>query len=73
MGKLTFSTEDILGYGAFGTVFRGKLEGTIDDVAIKRIDKTKVTNDFEIKFLEIVGCHENIVRFYHKEEDTNFM
>ena len=39
VGKLTFSRDDFLGKGGFGTVFRGKLERTIDDLAIKRIEK----------------------------------
>ena len=39
MGKLTFSRDDLLGKGGYGTVFRGKLERTIDDLAIKRIEK----------------------------------
>ena len=74
VGKLTFSTKDILGYGAFGTVFRGKLEGTIDDVAIKRIDKTELKKDFfEIEIYPKIQQHPNIVRFHHVEKDEDFV
>ena len=74
VGKLTFSRDDFLGKGGYGTVFRGKLEGTTIDVAIKRIDKTELKKDFfEIEIYPKIQQHPNIVRFHHVEKDEDFV
>ena len=74
IGKLSFTRDDQLGVGSFGTVYRGKYKNKdVIDVAVKRILKEKVTSDFETTFLAKIASHPNILRYYHKEEDEDFV
>ena len=73
IGELSFNREEVLGKGAFGNVYKGKYKDTID-VAIKRILKENATD--ELRAAEIflhIETHDNIVRYYHMEEDDDFM
>ena len=75
IGKLSFYRTDTLGEGSFGTVYQGKFQEPLEtavDVAIKRILKQKF-NRFEAEIFLRIGKHPNIVRFYHVEEDDDFM
>ena len=71
IGELSFNRQDELGGGAFGKVFQGKFRDTID-VAIKRILKEEV-NTFEVEIFLGIEKHPNIVRYYHIEEDDDFV
>jgi len=72
VGQLSFSRNDVLGSGSFGTVYKGKFKGTID-VAIKRILREKVTSDVETVVMAEIQSHPNVLRYYCVEEDDDFM
>lgn len=65
--------EDILGYGAHGTVvFKGMLEGR--QVAVKRMLKTyHASADREISLLIESDGHPNVVRYFLKELRGDFV
>ena len=73
IGKLSFHRTQVLGVGSYGTVYRGQFEETIDVIAVKRMDKSRLNSDFEIKEFPQIPLHPNVVRFYHFEEDGDFM
>ena len=56
-----FCTERI-GIGRFGTVFPGKLKDVVEEVAIKRMEKTKVRVDFGLYVKR--NEHPNIITYY---------
>ena len=71
IGKLSFSRSDFLGKGRYGSVFYGKLEGTLD-VAVKRVEKR--FTQVESKSLLKADGHPNIARYFcTKENDPEFM
>uniref|UniRef100_A0A9J2PEC5 Protein kinase domain-containing protein n=1 Tax=Ascaris lumbricoides TaxID=6252 RepID=A0A9J2PEC5_ASCLU len=70
--KLVYQEEDILGSGAFGAVFRGKMKASDNrevDVAIKKLKMVAPEADLrqpwisEIEILQIIS-HPNVARFY---------
>ena len=65
IGKLSFSRGDFIGRGRYGTVFRGKLEGSLN-VAIKRLEK-RFTQVESHSLLKADG-HPNIIRYFSTEE-----
>jgi len=63
----------ILGLGSGGTVvFEGEFRGRA--VAVKRmlVQHNKVANK-EIQFLQKVDLHPNLITYFDKEEDDNFV
>jgi serine/threonine protein kinase len=67
IGKLVVYLNKPLGEGSYGKVFQGLFENKVK-VAVKRIDKSKVTFD-EQDILIKVDTHEHIVRYYCTEID----
>jgi len=65
--KFSIDKNTILGRGGFGCVFKGKFRDR--DVAIKRVFREEIC---EMPWIwELV--HENVIRFFHKEEDFVFV
>jgi hypothetical protein len=69
---------DLLGSGRFGNVFRCTLDGE-PGFAVKRVDALKASLvSKEIEVLTLVrktdeGGHPNVVKYFSKEEDTDFV
>ncbi|KFK40164.1 hypothetical protein AALP_AA3G339000 [Arabis alpina] len=68
----------LLGHGQFGYTYVATDKKTGDCVAVKKIDKAKMTIPIavedvkrEVKILEALTGHENVVRFYNAFEDKN--
>ena len=76
VGKLSYSRENIIGQGAFGTVFEGFLEDT-KPVAVKRIQKSCTSSDepFVTREIDIMltAAHPNILRILCFEMNDDFM
>jgi serine/threonine-protein kinase/endoribonuclease IRE1 len=72
VGQLSFSRNDVMGSGSFGTVYKGKFMGTID-VAIKRILREKVTSQVETVVMTQIKSHPNVLRYFCVEEDEDFV
>lgn len=71
IGKVSFSRSDFLGRGRFGSVFRGKLNNTLD-IAVKRVEKRLVHIEADTFFR--ADGHANIIRHYcTKDKDVEFM
>ncbi|KAN0023091.1 hypothetical protein ACTFIU_009174 [Dictyostelium citrinum] len=73
IGKLEIITNKILGTGSCGTiVYEGKMEGR--KVAVKRMLSQFVKfADREVSILLHSDEHTNVVRYYAKEEDDEFI
>ncbi|KAM9972384.1 hypothetical protein ACTFIW_007444 [Dictyostelium discoideum] len=73
IGKLEIITNKILGTGSCGTiVYEGKMEGR--KVAVKRMLSQFVKfADREVSILIHSDEHTNVVRYYAKEEDDEFI
>ena len=73
MNKISYNKNDILGEGGFGQVFRGRYDWK--DVAVKKIQIRKCEEAMyarEEGFLTR-NKHPNILEFFHKEQDDNFV
>ncbi|XP_019557207.3 serine/threonine-protein kinase/endoribonuclease IRE1 [Aedes albopictus] len=72
VGKINFNTQDVLGKGCEGTfVFRGTFEKR--EVAVKRILPGCFTlADREVALLRESDTHENVVRYFCTEQDSQF-
>jgi len=71
--KLLISTNDIIGKGSHGIVFKGKFEyvgDSVVEVAVKRLDRFR--NKIEVEILRLVNSHPNILRYYATERDNDF-
>ena len=66
--ELKYNVKGELGSGGYGTVFKGKYvvveSGEEIDVAVKRIDPTRVEKLLEDEILAKVGNHPNVIHFY---------
>jgi len=76
VGALAVETASILGLGSHGTiVFKGSLDGR--PVAVKRMLRTlhsqNASIDREISLLIESDGHQNVVKYYVKEETSNFV
>ncbi|CAN6247354.1 unnamed protein product [Urochloa humidicola] len=70
----------LLGHGQFGYTFAATDRLSGDRVAVKRIDKSKMTRPVavedvkrEVKILKALKGHENIVHFYNAFEDDSYV
>ncbi|OEL19701.1 Calcium-dependent protein kinase 16 [Dichanthelium oligosanthes] len=70
----------LLGHGQFGYTFAATERQSGDRVAVKRIDKSKMTRPVavedvkrEVKILKALKGHENIVHFYNAFEDDSYV
>ena len=71
IGSLSFNqSEDFLGQGRFGSVFKGKYQN-LREVAIRRVEK-KVTS-VDLKALFKVQGHPNIVNYPYTKDVGEFM
>ena len=76
IGKITFDKNKKIGFGSHGTVvFHGNFEERT--AAVKRIPKDFIVlAEKEIQLLTQLSeemCHKNIVRYYGKEEDHEYI
>ncbi|VVB10075.1 unnamed protein product [Arabis nemorensis] len=70
----------LLGHGQFGFTYVATDNRNDDRVAVKRIDKAKMTLPIEVedvkrevKILQALGGHENVVGFHNVFEDKNYV
>ncbi|XP_078177746.1 calcium-dependent protein kinase 4 isoform X1 [Carex rostrata] len=75
-----YSMGKLLGHGQFGYTFCATDRNTGDRVAVKRIDKIKMTKPVaiedvkkEVRILCSLRGHENIVHFFNAFEDDSFV
>lgn len=72
VGKISFSSSDILGHGTAGTfVFRGSFDGR--RVAVKRIlPECFEVAEREVQLLRESDTHPNVIRYFCTERDRLF-
>ena len=72
LGHLTVNTERVLGYGGHGTmVYQGKFHDR--NVAVKRMLREFYDiASHEVNLLLESDDHPNVIRYYDKEEDSQF-
>jgi len=71
--KIDFDENKLLGKGSGGTcVFEGHLHGR--QVAVKRmLRQHQAVAQLEIELLQRVDLHPNLLTYFHKEADRNFI
>ncbi|KAG0452697.1 hypothetical protein HPP92_025361 [Vanilla planifolia] len=75
-----YAIGKLLGHGQFGYTFVATDRVNGDTVAVKRIDKAKMVLPIavedvkrEVKILQALKGHENVVHFYNAFEDDNYV
>ncbi|ESQ53480.1 hypothetical protein EUTSA_v10027243mg [Eutrema salsugineum] len=75
-----YTIGKLLGHGQFGFTYVATDNVNEDRVAVKRIDKAKMTVPIEVedvkrevKILQALGGHENVVAFHNVFEDKNYV
>ncbi|XP_020245168.1 calcium-dependent protein kinase 18 isoform X1 [Asparagus officinalis] len=75
-----YSIGKLLGHGQFGYTFVATDKRNGDRVAVKRIDKNKMTLPIavedvkrEVRILKALRGHENVVHFHNAFEDTSYI
>ncbi|KAJ0240754.1 Calcium-dependent protein kinase 18 [Hirschfeldia incana] len=75
-----YTIGKLLGQGQFGFTYAATDNNNGDRVAVKRIDKAKMTQPIEIedvkrevKILQALGGHENVVGFHNVFEDKSYV
>ncbi|XP_076919377.1 calcium-dependent protein kinase 28-like [Bidens hawaiensis] len=76
----SYTTGKLLGHGQFGYTYVAVDKAKGDRVAVKKIDKNKMVLPIavedvkrEVKILQALNGHENVVKFYNAFEDDNFV
>ncbi len=76
IGRLSYSREDRLGTGSFGSVFRGKFRENEEkpeiEVAIKRIEQIE-GKEVEKIVMGDIEPHPNVLQYYCVEEEDDFI
>ncbi|KAL8200390.1 hypothetical protein R6Q57_011729 [Mikania cordata] len=75
-----YTTGKLLGHGQFGYTYAAVDKANGDRVAVKKIDKNKMVLPIavedvkrEVKILQELSGHENVVKFYNAFEDDSFV
>ncbi|KAI7729751.1 hypothetical protein M8C21_033665 [Ambrosia artemisiifolia] len=75
-----YTTGKLLGHGQFGYTYVAVDKANGDRVAVKKIDKNKMVLPIavedvkrEVKILQALNGHENVVKFYNAFEDDSFV
>ncbi|GMI94032.1 calcium-dependent protein kinase 16 [Hibiscus trionum] len=75
-----YTIGKLLGHGQFGYTYVATEKGNGDRVAVKKIDKEKMVAPVavedvkrEVKILEALKGHENVVQFYNAFEDASYV
>lgn len=75
-----YTIGKLLGHGQFGYTFVATDKSNGDRVAVKRIDKKKMTTSVavedvkrEVKIFKALTGHENVVQFYNAFEDDTYV
>ncbi|XP_076955295.1 calcium-dependent protein kinase 28-like [Bidens hawaiensis] len=75
-----YSVGKLLGHGQFGYTYVATDKATGDRIAVKKIDKNKMilpaaVEDVkrEVKILQALSGHENVVQFYNAFEDDSYV
>ncbi|KAL8152012.1 hypothetical protein V2J09_021820 [Rumex salicifolius] len=75
-----FTIGKLLGHGQFGYTYVATDKSTGERVAVKKIDKNKMVLQIavedvkrEVKILQELTGHENVVQFYDAFEDENYV
>ncbi|XP_043712574.1 calcium-dependent protein kinase 18-like isoform X1 [Telopea speciosissima] len=75
-----YSTGKLLGHGQFGYTFVATDKSNGERVAVKRIEKNKMILPIavedvkrEVKILQALTGHENVVQFYNAFEDESYV
>ncbi|KAF5180571.1 Calcium-dependent protein kinase [Thalictrum thalictroides] len=75
-----YTIGKLLGHGQFGYTFVATDKSNGDRVAVKRIDKKKMTLPIavedvkrEVKIFQALTGHENVVQFYNAFEDDSYV
>ena len=72
IGKLNFCRSDLIGKGRYGSVFKGRYDRYMVDVAVKRLDK--YDSQVESDILWKASGHPNVIRYFClKDIDVEFM
>ncbi|KAK8940447.1 Calcium-dependent protein kinase 28 [Platanthera zijinensis] len=78
--EIRYAIGKLLGHGQFGYTFVATDRANGDRVAVKRIEKAKMVLPIavqdvkrEVKILQALKGHENIVHFYNAFEDENYV
>lgn len=78
--KNKYSIGKLLGHGQFGYTYVATDKVNGDRVAVKKIDKNKMTLPIavedvkrEVKILKALAGHENVVQFYNAFEDDSYV
>ena len=75
-----YTIGKLLGHGQFGYTYSATDNSTGDRVAVKKIDKNKMIQPIavedvkrEVKILQALSGHENVVQFHSAFEDDSFV
>ncbi|KAG7544887.1 EF-hand domain [Arabidopsis suecica] len=77
---IRYTIGKLLGHGQFGFTYVATDNNNGNCVAVKRIEKAKMTQPIEVedvkrevKILQALGGHENVVGFHNAFEDNNYI
>ena len=68
VGPLSFCRSDLIGYGKFGTVFKGQYKNAVN-LAVKRFEKKNTRIDSSL-YLQVCN-HQNVIHYYCTKENCD--